>query len=129
VQGVGEGTLGAVGVDAVSQLGGESGDRVSVMPGKRSVGSSSGCSRNDTWNESKMRPDSRSQSRYAFEWGEYPIRTQGRNRAYVFGIDVGMKAKARQPISCRWDREGLRLYHSSKGVRPCREDDGVRFVR
>jgi len=69
------------GVEAVSQLGGESGVKVIVVPGSKEAGTSSRCSINETWNESKTRPDLRSHSRYAFEWGEYPMKTHGRDRA------------------------------------------------
>ena len=124
-----EAALDAGGFDAVSQLGGESGVDVIVVPGSKSVGSSSRCSRNDTWKESKIRFDSRSHKQYAFEWGEYPMRMHGRERVYVFGTAVGISAKVRQPISHRWDREGFCSNHSSNGVRPCNEEDGVRFVR
>jgi len=57
VQRVGAGALGAGAVGAVSQLGGESGVSVIVISGNRSVGTSSRCSINKTWNESKTRPE------------------------------------------------------------------------
>ena len=52
---------GRVAVD--SQLGGESGFKEIVVPGRRSVGCSSRCSMNVTWKESKIRPETLSHSR------------------------------------------------------------------
>ena len=46
----------------MSQLGGMSDASAIVVPGSRSDGVSSRCSRNETWNELKMRPEAGSQS-------------------------------------------------------------------
>jgi len=62
VQRVRVGALGAGAVDAVSQLGGESGVSVIIVSRDRSVGTSSRCLINETWNELKIHPEVRSQS-------------------------------------------------------------------
>jgi len=55
------------GLEAVSQLGSESGTSLIVVPGSRSDGASSRCSRNKTWNKLNMHPEVGSQRRYALE--------------------------------------------------------------
>ena len=68
------------GVEATSQLSGESGVSVIVVLGDKSAGILSRCSMKETWKESKIHPKSRSQSQYAFECGEYLIRVHGQDR-------------------------------------------------
>ena len=74
------GGLGIGGVEATSQLGGESGVSMIVIPGDRSVGISSRCSMKEMWKELKILPESQSQSQYAFKCGEYLIRVHGQDR-------------------------------------------------
>ena len=75
-----ERTAGGRSIEGESQDGGESGSNSTVVPGRSDEGSVSRCSMKVTWKELKIFPVESSHSRYAFEFGAYPIRTQGLDR-------------------------------------------------
>ena len=82
-----EGGEGTTGVDVPAaggrsmegkfQDGSDLGSNSTVVPGSREEGRASRCSMNVTWKELKHFLVEMSHRRYAFEFGTYPIRTQG----------------------------------------------------
>jgi hypothetical protein len=99
-----------------SQDGGDPGSNSTVVPGSREEGSTSRCSMNVTWKELKHFPVETSHKRYAFELGAYPISMQGLEHWYIFGYLVWISAKARHPISRKWDKDSQRPNHNSYAV-------------
>jgi hypothetical protein len=67
----------------------------------REEGRVSRCSMNKTWKELHTLLEAGFQSRYAFEWGAYPMRMQGTERCRTLGLFVIISVKAWHPISCR----------------------------
>ena len=103
-------------MEGESQEGGDPGSSSTVVPGSREEGSASRCSMNVTWKELKHFPVETSHRRYAFELGAYPIRMQGFDLWKILGLLVWISAKARHPISHRYDNEGWQPNHISYAV-------------